>query len=594
MIYLDGKPVVEFLYVTDSCSVCKTAAAAFNKYVKKMCGGAVLPRGETDKRSEKGEIVFCVNKSAPDDLAETHFDGKNLSFGGGKRGIIYAVYTFLEEYAGCRFFAQDCEIVPQKDVYINPFSYSHLPKISFRMYLGNAAQSDEFSLKRKFNGMLWNTHKFGEAEGGGYDFAGEPVHTLTGEYLLKPYVASKPEFFSLVGGKRITDRKGQVCMTNPEALNAVVYEARKLLDEHKDKNIISISQGDNGNFCECERCKAETERQGFVKTYFSFVNGVSRELKKSHPHVKVHTLAYQKTIDIPSDLQFESNVMLQYCTGGWCRTHAITDSCCEQNKKMKASYERIADGKRYIYVWDYLNGFKYELLLLPDFFNLPYNFKYLADSGVKGLFLEAEHRSSDGYAAMHELRCYLASLAAWDVDIPQETYIRRMKEFIQVYYGSENIYKVLELYTDECSFGHCSYDAEAFAKPIDNTVFANARGRVAAPLIKNERLESAMRRIYALLDEAYKTADEVQKTRIDKVYACMLWYELYHTMSEILVHGTPQQKEEAYRKNRRLVRYIVEYRLKLTFWGRGIDDQLIQMKKENYEKIPPDKWNYDW
>lgn len=590
MIYLKNKPIIEFSYITDARSVSETAAAAFNKYVEKLCGTAV-------GRAESGgaeTIRFSVSEGVSDDCARIEFDGRILTFGGGKRGVIYAVYVFLEEYVGCRFFAEDCEILPRQDVYLNAFSYSHSPRIDFRMYLGNAAQDDEFSLKRRFNGMLWNTHDFGEAQGGGYDFAGIPVHSLTGEYLLKPYISSNPEFFSLVGGKRLTDRKGQVCMTNSEALKAVVREARKILDENKDKRIISVSQGDNGNFCECEECRRAVEKQGLAKTYFSFVNGVAAALKESHPCAKVHTLAYQKTLEVPDELQFENNVLIQYCTGDWCRIHAITDTSCRQNVKMKAIYDHITDGKRAIYIWDYLNCFKHELLLVPDFFNILTNFKYFADSGVKGLLLEAEHRASDGYAAMHELRCYLASLAAWDPDMPYEAYLCRMKEFICAYYGSDNVYKAVRLYADESASAHCTYDGWRFNRPVDNAVTADTSRLVVARLFRPERLTDTMNEIYRLLDTAYETATVVQKQRLDKVYACMLWYELYHTMSETLAHGTLEQKECAYRKNGRLVRYIFEYRLKLTFWGRNIDDQLVQMKNENYEKLPPDKWNYDW
>lgn len=590
MIYLENKPIIEFSFFTDGRSVSETAAAALNGYLRKLCGAEI---GRA-KQVGANTVCFAVNDCDAEDCARICFNGQTLTFGGGKRGIVYSVYVFLEEYVGCRFFAPDCETLPQEDVRLNPFSYAHTPQIGFRMYLGNAAQDDVFSLKRKFNGMLWNTHDFKEEQGGGYDFAGVPAHTLTGEVLLKPYVSTNPEFFSLVGGKRLTDAKGQVCMTSEEALQAVVRESRKILDRNANKNIISISQGDNGNFCECERCQKAVARQGLIKTYFSFVNGVAAELKKSHPYVKVHTLAYQKTLDLPCDLPFEDNVLIQYCTGEWCKIHAITDGSCKQNVKMKESFERLADGKRSLYVWDYLNCFRRELLLMPDFFHILTDYRYLAEKGVKGLLMEGEHRASDGYAAMHELRCYLASLAAWDPEMPYEKYLCRMKEFIRAYYGSDNVFEVLRLYTEKSASAHCNYDGWRFDSPLDGAVTADTSDMKVIRLPAGEDFSETMNEIYRLLDGALEGATDVRKDRLEKVYACMLWCDLYRTMSGTLAHGTPEEKTVALQKNARLVRDIYKYRLIITFWGQNIEDQLAQMKNEHYENLPPDRWNYAW
>ena len=35
--------------------------------------------------------------------------------GGNDRGQLYSVYTFLENYLGCRFFAKDCTVTPKRN-----------------------------------------------------------------------------------------------------------------------------------------------------------------------------------------------------------------------------------------------------------------------------------------------------------------------------------------------------------------------------------------------------------------------------------------------------------------------------------------------
>jgi len=48
--------------------------------------------------------------------------------GGAHKGTLYAVYTFLEKYLGCRFFAPDAEIVPvNKEIILPGINYSGQP-----------------------------------------------------------------------------------------------------------------------------------------------------------------------------------------------------------------------------------------------------------------------------------------------------------------------------------------------------------------------------------------------------------------------------------------------------------------------------------
>ncbi len=586
MIYLNGQPIVNCAYFAQEFPSCKRAARIFSAYVERLCGQSL--RVETE---EKASVRFSIDEEA-DDCAKISLAGSKLCIGGGKRGVIYATYIFLEEYVGCRFFAQDVEVLPKGDIFLSAIAYAHTPKIPFRMYLGKAASEDEFCLKRKWNGMLWNTHRFGEAEGGGYQFAGTPAHTLTGDYLLKPYVESNPEYFALVNGERLTDRRGQVCMTLKAALSATVYEARKLLDENPDKPLISVSQGDNGNFCQCEKCAAAVKTQGLVKTYFQFVNDVAKELKKTHPKVLVHTLAYQKTKDLPSDLQFENNVLIQYCTTDWCVNHAITDITCAQNKKMRESFEGMTGKNRQFFIWDYLNCFRYQLCILPDLFYLPEKFVFLADNGVKGLFLEGEHRASDGYGALHELRAYLASLAAWG-DCDKEKYLDRMREFIFAYYGSEKIYDLICEYVEACQSGHANYDLWRFQEEIDAAADGDVNPRKAAEIIRGD-VKTLCASLLKKWEIAYATATQVQKERLERLQACLLWTELFYTMEETLANGSEAEKALSWAKNARLVELIFQYRLKLTFWGQSVESQLEQMEKEDYEHIPPSRWNYNW
>ena len=163
---------------------------------------------------------------------------------------------------------------------VNDFFLLENSPFVFRDVLDNAAKDKEWCLKNKINSDLWYTRKLKEEDGGAYAFAGIPAHSLTGEFLLKPFIESNPDFFALKDGKRRTDAHGQVCMTNQEAVEKVTEEVKKVLAKNPDKNIVSVSSGDNDNFCECENCKQSIHKIGLTNTYFNFVNAVARNIKK--------------------------------------------------------------------------------------------------------------------------------------------------------------------------------------------------------------------------------------------------------------------------------------------------------------------------
>ena len=83
-------------------------------------------------------------------------------------------------------------------------------------------------------------------------------------------------------------------MTNEDAIEATVREVFKLLEENPDKNIVSVSMGDNENFCECEKCKAAVKERGLTNVYFDVICKIARRVKEKRPDVLIHTLDYHR------------------------------------------------------------------------------------------------------------------------------------------------------------------------------------------------------------------------------------------------------------------------------------------------------------
>lgn len=536
------------------------------------------------EEKENADFLVSIEKvdAFSNDTFSVELDESNLVFRGGQRGVIYAVFSFLERI-GFRFFTPDLETCPEGDIKSENFFYEESCQFIFRDILSIGATDKTWSLKQKLNSNLWNARGFTVADGGSYDYAGIPAHSLTGEYLLKPYVKSNPEYFSLKDGKRITNWLGQICMTNEDAIEATVREVFKLLEENPDKNIVSVSMGDNENFCECEKCKAAVKERGLTNVYFDVICKIARRVKEKRPDVLIHTLAYINLIR-GLDFQLEDNILVQYCHAK-CSTHAIADNTCKHHAEAIDQMKEMSSKCSNLQIWHYTNCFKYELFEYPFIHNFLSNMRFFAECGATGVMNEGMHRYDENtdFATTYELRSYLLAKIMWNPHMSEKEYERHISEFCQAFYGRgyEHIIAYLNLYKKYA--GDCaSYDAN---KIIDQKV-VNAR------IIQEEHTMDFINQANSLLNQALEMAEKVQRERIEKLKTCVLYYELFWTMRDVLDYGTEDEKKEVIRKNKELIERIFNQRLVITFWG-----QSRKMQNEELAgmgEIPPSEWNYKW
>ncbi|HRN58417.1 MAG TPA: alpha-glucuronidase family glycosyl hydrolase, partial [Agriterribacter sp.] len=106
--------------------------------------GVNLPVVADNGKSTASEILIGrVNRPEQDqvDYGELKQDGlliktdrdKLILTGGNEKGVIYSVYTFLENYLGCRKYTSDFTYVPtRKTIKLQPVNDMQLPAFSFR------------------------------------------------------------------------------------------------------------------------------------------------------------------------------------------------------------------------------------------------------------------------------------------------------------------------------------------------------------------------------------------------------------------------------------------------------------------------------
>ena len=129
----NGKTDYVIVVQDDTIAVLNTAAKELAEHLKAVTGGdfkIVTPQQRT--AGQKALIIESV-QSKPDGIAIT-FDGNDIHLGGQlPRGPLYAVYTFLEDYVGIRWWTPTESYIPHKPTLDVPVrNHAYAPKIICR------------------------------------------------------------------------------------------------------------------------------------------------------------------------------------------------------------------------------------------------------------------------------------------------------------------------------------------------------------------------------------------------------------------------------------------------------------------------------
>ncbi len=351
-----------------------------------------------------------------------------LIIGGHKRGTMYGVFTFLENL-GCRWYTADVIKIPEKKtLFINEISELQKPAFEYRMTFFTEAFDRTWATHNKINGYRADLPP---KVGGKVKYAkGYFGHTF---YTLVPpekYFKTHPEYFSLVNGKRVNER-GQICLSNPDVLKVAIKEIEKWIKEDPDANIISITQNDWEDWCECDKCKALDEKEeSHSATVVTFVNAIAEVLGEKYPDKFFDTFAYTYTQKPPKALKVRDNVIIRLChMQPSCDAHALTE--CERNvdyvKHLRAWSKK--GGK--MYVWHYVTDFSHYLLPFPNFNAIRKDIPFYYREGVDGLFCQGATPQNGG-AENAELRSYVLAKMLWDPFINVDVVI---DDFLQGVYG---------------------------------------------------------------------------------------------------------------------------------------------------------------
>jgi len=366
--------------------------------------------------------------------------GRDLILAGGRpRGTLYAVYTFLEDVVGWRWWTSKVSTIPHKPTLTVPdLNIRFVPRFEYRESFWFDALDGDWAVRNKCNG---HSDRLDAVRGGKHVYEGF-VHTFYGLIPPEEYFQDHPDWFSEIDGQRKHER-AQLCLTNAEMRRELVKNLKARLRANPAATIASVSQNDWHGYCQCSRCAAIDEEEGSpAGSLLRFVNAVAADIESEFPQVAISTLAYQYTRKPPRQVRPRPNVIVRLCSIE-CSFSTRLDSARNQAFRDDIlGWSKICDR---LYIWDYTTNFAHYVLPHPNLRVLGPNVKFFVDHGVKGVFEQGAYQSYG--SEMAELRGWVLAKLLWD---PSRDADALVNEFVDGYYGpaAEHIRAYLRLTHD--------------------------------------------------------------------------------------------------------------------------------------------------
>ena len=324
------------------------AVAELRKYIEIACGiksaiihgrkpeGRFIQLGLGASGELEGEEAYRID-IRPDRI---------LLLGGSPRAVLYAVYTFLEEHVGFRWFYPGEDITPKRspeflDLLMQSSSRKqYTPDFDTRMRrylvydLGKAgtqlAGAILETIPREADWMAKNRVNV-------FQFAlDHNRHTLDHWKAFRKYI---PEFrkrsitlgvgghcsFMFLGPEehknhpdwypsldRIASHNDMFCTRNEEAVSHYIGNMKRFLRENPEVEYFAPWPNDNAVWCTCDMCRSLS----VADRYLELNNRTFTELKAESPRIRMTHFVYQTHLDPPARVLPEKGLSVTICTWG--------------------------------------------------------------------------------------------------------------------------------------------------------------------------------------------------------------------------------------------------------------------------------------
>eukprot|EP00948_MAST-09A_sp_MAST-9A-sp1_P001642 g1642.t1 len=353
----------------------------------------------------------------------------------GTRGTLYATNNFLE-HLGVRFFTSKLTKKATTCPFRDGATKMNLPKdpqvftpsFEYRQaYNYDVITNDSLAIK------LYNNRNGKNNLPGGGIIYGPPGFVHLVNRSNNTLWNNHREWF-WPQGDDTQSTYGQLCWSNESLVQYITNEVLNILKQNPGVNIISVSQNDNGLYCNstAER-KIYSEEGALIGPLLRAVNEIARSVKAAgYDDVAIDTLAYQWTRGAPSLTKPEENVIIRLCSIECDFSQPMTSSTNAAFAKDIKNWGQLTNR---IWIWNYVTDFQHYVLPWPDYHSIVPNTKFFKDHGVSGIFQEGVYQTYGGDLA--ELKSYLMSRAMFDIDsVSSDNGQEVIAEFIEYVYGA--------------------------------------------------------------------------------------------------------------------------------------------------------------
>jgi len=456
----NGKTSYVISLARDAIPAERTAAEQLQKYFQQVTGASIAIESENAVPSSAPQIYVGAGdhvkvllpqqdwKSLGSDGIVIKTVGNKLILAGGRsRGTLYAVFQFLEDSAGCRWWTPTENYIPHKSTFEVPEqNVEYVPPFNYREHYTTEVRADPvFATIMRENGH----HQKQTSEWGGHYTMLGFVHTFSKLLPPEKYFSQHPEWYSdpANGNKPCTAKSKmpaaqstQLNLSNPQVLEELTKQALAEIAKNPEAGYISISQNDNRNYCQDEASMKLAETEGSQSApVLNFVNKVAEKIHQQYPDFKVETLAYIYTEKPPKTIRPAKNVIIRLAPISSDFGHPLNSDWNAETRDNLIGWAKIAPD---LFVWNYVTNFYGNILPHPDWAGLGLDLHFFAANNVKGIFEQGDSYTN-GVGDFAQLRTWLIAHLMWNPNLDQEQLIN---EFLHGYYGDAAPY--LKQYLD--------------------------------------------------------------------------------------------------------------------------------------------------
>ncbi len=384
-------------------------------------GGRLLV-GLSSARAAAPDLV--PSDLAPEEIVVRTVGNDLVLAGGSPRGTLYAVYTFLEDFVGCRWWTGTAGLMPWKpSLSVRDIAIRFSPPLEYREPFWFVAFDPVWAARNKANG----TRAGGDALRGGRQIYEGFVHTFYGLIPPEKYFADHPEWFSEIEGTR-TFKNAQLCLTNENMRRELVRNLKEKLRANPAATIASVSQNDCFGNCACPLCRAVDEEEGGpAGSLLRFVNAVAADVEPEFPGLAIDTLAYQYTRKPPRLVRPRPSVIVRLCSIECSFGRPLDDP---RNKAFFDDLDGWSKIAGRLYIWDYTTNFSHYVQPHPNYDVLAPNIRLFVERNVRGVFEQGAYQSWG--SEMAELRAWMLAKLLWNPGLDED---RLREDFLAGYYG---------------------------------------------------------------------------------------------------------------------------------------------------------------